>query len=99
MVINILSQILREGVWTEVSKYLTEMEPPRDTFSLGGTCEKVTNGVYHFGRFGFAFLLPLAARGKRPALAFIALKAQSLWREIRSLVPYRVHFVVNLFLE
>ena len=75
------------------------MEPPRDTFSLGGTCEKVANGVYRFGRFGFVFLIPPAAQGKRPALAFIALKAQSLWHEIGSLVPYRVHFVVDLFLE
>lgn len=64
------------------------MEPPRDKFSLGGTCEKVTNGVYHIGRFGFAFLFPLAVRGKRPASALIALKAQSLRREMGSPLPF-----------
>lgn len=72
------------------------MEPPRDTFSLRRPCEKATSGVCRVGRLGFAFLFPLAVQGAGPVLASVALKAQSVWRMIGSLVPLRVHFVVNL---
>lgn len=52
MVINILSQILREEVWTEVLKYLTEMEPLRNKFNLGDLCERVGLQIHLCVSFG-----------------------------------------------
>lgn len=66
-------------------KCLTEMEPPRVKFSLGGTCEKVT-GVYHIERLVDGSLSFGSAR-REAGLVFIALNTQLLWCEIGSLVP------------
>lgn len=76
MVINILSQILREEVWTEV---LTEMEPPRDKFNLGDLCEWVRNGCS-----AEDFQTHLLA-------SFGSVGLKSLQLETRLLVPGRAH--------
>lgn len=44
------------------------------------------------------FLFPLAFQGKWETSVFIAVNTQSLWHELGLLVPFRIHFVVNLFL-
>lgn len=87
MVINILSQILREEVWTEVLKYLTEMEPPRDKFNLGDLCELVRNGC--------------SAEDLQTHLlaSFGSTGLKSLQLETGLLVPFRAHFVINPILQ
>lgn len=87
MVINILSQILREEVWTEVLKYLTEMEPPRDKFNLGDLSVRVRNGC-SAEDFQTHLLASFGSAGLK-----------SLQLETRLLVPFRAHFLINPVLQ